>query len=522
MKFQLQTTFFLAMAASVSSQSSSNSTAVLKCPGSARTFIPPACNIIAADGIGYYPCALLCSNGYSQTKRCNNEHNRRKLEERREKHAGRRLQDASGPVSPPDNITIKVTDGAVVLLEANVGAATSALFKVTTIHGDVLTLTATEGEEIHAGVAKVGLVSMEDTLDVQDVYTWIVEVDGEQVGPRFSFNYDANGEDGDGGRRLNQPAFISEGSYPFGGQSQEATGRIYFTVDVYYPDWDNWYATDFACTGTAIKDNKTGRSVILTAAHCIWEDEYTETFGYNAVFIPNRDATTSQLDSVNIHRECSEDPCGCWTLSGGIVHKEWTETIWPDSLAWDYGFWVVNDVGSHTETICNDSTALDIAVPASTFVVGVPEPIGQQGTAQGYSIEKNPDFRYCSDIISEINPHPDFEVKTLWMDTCGLSGGASGGPWSLDFDTTTGSGTIFTVNSWSYTSGTGMGAPRIDPSLGRCLMNFARQIDIKDLEWEYGYGVDCDRPCLNPDGTPARRLRGESGERQLCNGEEQK
>jgi len=73
----------------------------------------------------------------------------------------------------------------------------------------------------------------------------------------------------------------------------------------------------------------------------------------------------------------------------------------------------------------------------------------------GYSLEHNPDFRYCSDTTGFKDVTKG--VPTYWLDGCGLTGGASGGPWMCNFDQTTGKGNICSVNSWSYTTKSGMG-----------------------------------------------------------------
>jgi hypothetical protein len=60
----------------------------------------------------------------------------------------------------------------------------------------------------------------------------------------------------------NSGTLVGQASWPYGGQIQEASGRIYFRIPSlgYY-----------MCSGTAIKDHKTGRSLVLTAAHCVFD-----------------------------------------------------------------------------------------------------------------------------------------------------------------------------------------------------------------------------------------------------------
>lgn len=306
-------------------------------------------------------------------------------------------------------------------------------------------------------------------------------------------------------------AIIGEASYPSGGQVQQAAGRIYYSSK----------GRDYACSGTAIYDNKSGRSLILTAAHCVWDD-IDQNFGSNVIFIPNRDAVgASFINGKPIHRQCSEDVCGCWTLSAGFVDSRWKTLPWPKRLSHDYGIWVVDDQGFHQGKDCG-SEALDIAVPAMDFKLGI-DLKDQRITGLGYSIEHNPDFRYCADNAIFRKPSST-SAETYWLDKCGLTGGASGGPWLSDFDSSSGSGTVVSVNSWGYSSRSGMGGPIIDASAGRCLVNAARAADFKSIyvneaDGFEGVFVPCAaRDCVDEEGA-VRRLR---GQRKLsgCQGDE--
>ncbi|CAB9520800.1 expressed unknown protein [Seminavis robusta] len=298
---------------------------------------------------------------------------------------------------------------------------------------------------------------------------------------------------------------VGDEFYEEGGDVMGAVGRIYFFVD----------GNLFACTGTVIHDNKSGRSLVMTAAHCVWPDRTGQRkFAYDPIFIPNRDAVEIPTNETgrDIHRTCTEDVCGCWTLSGGVVHDVWSESPWPQRLAYDYGFYVVKDYGMHEGTVCRDTTALDIAVDEMQFSVG-DDIVGEPGYSFGYALQWNPFFRYCSDTITVEDTTLGFD--TAWINSCSLGTGSTGGPWMIDFSEDTGRGKVVTVNSWYKTWTTGYGGPFIDASEARCLVNAARDVDIDVLfslpEGEQGIIVNCyDRPCR--DGT-SRMLR---GGRMLC------
>jgi hypothetical protein len=239
-------------------------------------------------------------------------------------------------------------------------------------------------------------------------------------------------------------------------------------------------------------------------------------FGANVVFIPDRDSVQTNLTGQDIHRQCMEDKCGCWTMSAGVVHDKWKDTPWPARLAYDYGFYIVDDNGQHDGTQCG-SDALDKAVPEMDFKVGL-DPLSSFVHGYGYSLEYNPDFRYCAETMSTRVPTQG--VTTYWLDNCGLTGGSSGGPWVMEMDEESGAGTVFSVNSWSYSSRSGMGAPMIEASAGRCLMNAARDSDFSTInaeaEGEEGLFVNCyNRPCIPVEEVLGRKLRG-APSRKLC------
>lgn len=292
---------------------------------------------------------------------------------------------------------------------------------------------------------------------------------------------------------------VGEAEWEMGGDILGASGRIYYSS----------YGIDYACTGTVMKDNKSGRTLIVTAAHCVWDD-IDEVFGSYAVFIPNRDSIQTTLTADEIHRQCTEDVCGCWTMSAGVVHDKWRDLPWPDRLAYDYGVWIVDDVGAHEGAFCG-SEALDKAVNEFEWEVGV-DLESEYLHAMGYSLEHNPDFRYCADM-AEFNQPVD-GTDTYWLPECGLTGGASGGPW-ISGMTSEGRGKIVSVNSWSYSDIPGLGGPIIDESAARCLVNAAREVDFAAIqaqpEGEQGIFVNCyDRPCIPAEEADARRLRGDS------------
>jgi hypothetical protein len=209
--------------------------------------------------------------------------------------------------------------------------------------------------------------------------------------------------------------------------------------------------------------------LILTAAHCVYDDA-NKAFARNVIFIPNQDETSG----AGTDRDCSNDPLGCWTTRFGVVDKNWTTSTFPGNIPWDYAFYVVDDVGSHTSGLTSPSTILDAA--AKTLAVSFNAPSsGQVAHALGYSYSDDPNFMYCAEALDAVSEAP----ANWWLGSCGLSGGSSGGPWVQPL--TNGTGPQFSVNSWGYSSTPGMAGPKLNGTSANCLFDRARATTFSNV-----------------------------------------
>ena len=143
------------------------------------------------------------------------------------------------------------------------------------------------------------------------------------------------GKPGGGGSK---PTTISSEHWTGAGQVAISTGRLYFEM----VNPDTGVPAGYVCSGTAVQDGDGDSSLILTAAHCIYDD-VNQAFADNVMFIPNQDATTANGTDSN----CSNDPMGCWAPTHGVVDVDWTTRTFPDNIPWDYGFYVVPITGAH-------------------------------------------------------------------------------------------------------------------------------------------------------------------------------
>ncbi len=269
-------------------------------------------------------------------------------------------------------------------------------------------------------------------------------------------------------------------NWTFGGAVQTAVGRLIFRNGVDY----------FICSGTVMKDGRSGRSTIITAAHCVYDDEDKE-FMEDVIFIPNQDGTTGTFGT---DFNCNNDPLGCWFVSFGVVDQNFADKKWPANIISDYAYYIVNDVGSHSGSDANkvlDETAETLPVDFLPPYVedGDPGPHSLDYTyAIGYPGNLDPNLMYCADDI-------EFSIGEVGMlnPTCGMGRGSSGGPWVQPMDLETGFGSIISVNSYGFLVGPGMGGPNLSDNSAECLFRQSRmaQLDISHKELtQRGYVVE--------------------------------
>ena len=253
---------------------------------------------------------------------------------------------------------------------------------------------------------------------------------------------------------------VTNAEWNGGGPVQTAAGRIYFEMpnNASRRRWSG-----YVCSGTAVTDGTGGRSVILTAAHCVYDDA-NKAFARNVLFIPNQAGTTGSGTDLN----CSNDPIGCWTPGFGVVDTDWSTRTFPNNVAWDYAWYVVSDTDAHDGAAAS-SEALDVAAGSLSMSFAAPAPNGFTH-ALGYSYSEDPNFMYCAE-----NMTTEGSVN-WWLPSCGLSGGSSGGPWVQPLSG--GNGPVISVNSWGYTNSPGMAGPKLSGSSALCVFNVAKSTDL--------------------------------------------
>ena len=261
------------------------------------------------------------------------------------------------------------------------------------------------------------------------------------------------------------------------GVLQSSTGRILFFFD----------GNPYVCTGTVVQSAPSDRTIVLTAGHCAYQYRPAGLgggrFAEHALFIPNQvDTRGTKSDEV-----CANDPLGCWVPAFAVVHKRWTTDGFPNSVPWDYAYYVIPNVpGAHQGGYIHAGQP-ELSTNLEEIVEALPVDFGwtlDRGRAArgagpfthglGYSFDKDPAFRYCADRMTTKRGIQTYE--NLWLSECRMTGGSSGGPWMTGVDAD-GRGTVVSVNSWGYAATPGMGGPNFATSEGgeaECLYAAAR------------------------------------------------
>jgi V8-like Glu-specific endopeptidase len=246
------------------------------------------------------------------------------------------------------------------------------------------------------------------------------------------------GPGGGGGGGGDGTGFTTGASWNAGGAIKERTGKVYFEMA----------GGAYVCSGSVATDSRTSYSLVLTAAHCAY-DETDEAFATHWLFIPDFDQAPTFT--------CANTEYGCWTASSLVVHSGYAEAGGFNTQATlhDFAFAVVGG-GGHSGSAQLDATvgSFSLSIPGFTGS-------GQTSYAFGYPAAqkyKGNDLVYCAGSIFE-DPYND---ELTWGLPCRMTGGSSGGPWLSSFDTSTGIGSLSSLNSYGYAGVSAMHGPKFN------------------------------------------------------------
>lgn len=229
-------------------------------------------------------------------------------------------------------------------------------------------------------------------------------------------------------------------SWTGGGLVAKTTGKVLFAMGTSY----------YVCSASVVDDDNTaGRSLILTAGHCV-VDESNGEFATNWMFIPDYDSQPATLTTNGSF--CGDTRYGCWVADYLVASEAFASAggFNEQAILHDYAFAVVSD-GTHNDQL--DVTVETQAISFSTYPDGLDTYLFGYPAAGRY---KGKDLIYSRGLLGT---DPNTGGATYRVSS-NQTGGSSGGPWFAEFGATTGQGTLFSVNSYGYTGVTAMHGPK--------------------------------------------------------------
>lgn len=213
------------------------------------------------------------------------------------------------------------------------------------------------------------------------------------------------------------------------------TGKVLFTMD-----GSNW-----VCSASAVNDTRTTFSLVLTAAHCAY-DEVNEVHATNWTYIPSFDTSPTFT--------CAQATYGCWTAQGLVVHSGYATAGGFNTQATIHDFAIaIVGQGGHSGTQLDALGSYDIKYPDIVT--------GDKVYAFGYPAAgryKGKDLVYCAGPTF----NDSWNGNLTWGIACKMTGGSSGGPWLGHFTESTGIGTLTSLNSYGYSGVSNMYGPKFN------------------------------------------------------------
>lgn len=253
---------------------------------------------------------------------------------------------------------------------------------------------------------------------------------------------DHAGGPGGGGNGGDDSSTVTGASWDSGGVVANTTGKVLFSLGGVF----------YVCSASVVDDSASGRSIVLTAAHCVYDNEGSGEFAENWMFVPNYDAQPAPLTTSGSF--CTETLYGCWTASALVVHNGFASAggFNATAIVHDFAFAVLGPGGkSNTlvESLGTQNIAFtDVARRTQVHAFGYPHAAPYNGT----------DLVYCAGETGFDNRLANLTYKLR----CNMTGGSSGGPWYHQFNGSNGIGTAISVNSYRYLGGSDMYGPKFN------------------------------------------------------------
>jgi V8-like Glu-specific endopeptidase len=223
----------------------------------------------------------------------------------------------------------------------------------------------------------------------------------------------------------------------FKGDIYRSVGRVLFTLN----------SGNYICSGSVVSEAESGRSIVLTAAHCAY-DKQDGGFARNWMFIPEFDTDPTYTCSASTH--------GCWTATSLVVHAGFANESGFTATAThhDWAFAVIGQGGK-------SNTQLDATIPS--FPIAFTDyasktQVHATGYPAGGKYSPGHELIYCSGPVE----FDRWNGNRTYKLGCDMTGGSSGGPWLTSFDGTGNTGILSSVNSYTYVEGNAMHGPKFN------------------------------------------------------------
>jgi hypothetical protein len=234
-------------------------------------------------------------------------------------------------------------------------------------------------------------------------------------------------------------------SWPNGtGKVYKSTGKVYFQMN----------GSGWVCSGTALGDSRNSYSLVITAGHCVYDEEngngQLSGFATNWLFMPQFDSSPTFT--------CANTAYGCWTASVLVVNGGFARAggFTTTATHFDWGFAVVGAGGKTNAQL--DATVGTFGYAASAGGMSASTVVDAFGYPAAGRYHGN-DLVYCQGPIG----FDALAGNGTYKLACGMTGGSSGGPWLSGFNATTGdSGTIESLNSYGYSGQANMYGPKFN------------------------------------------------------------
>lgn len=232
-------------------------------------------------------------------------------------------------------------------------------------------------------------------------------------------------------------------SWTKGGLPLTASGKVFYAIGSSY----------YQCSGALVKDEKPELAVVLTAGHCVF-DNNTGTYATQWIFIPSYD-----LAQVSISG-CSAST-NCWAAASIHANNGFTSQagFTTQATLFDWGFAKITEF-KNGKLPDGGNGSVDGSNSFPISFTGLP--LGTSVSAFGYPAAgryKGQDLVYSTGKIGI-----DSSNGVTYSLASDMTGGASGGPWLSSFGTAANSysGTLSSVNSYKYGTTTFMYGPRFN------------------------------------------------------------